>query len=173
MQASAHARRLDPRVLTHRRFKRPTEQLAEERFRSPCVPYPDLEVRWLPGQSPTPFARHGQASHRGPPEGGTVVIRLLKLDFPRKRVEFVTVAAWASSASTTWRYLRVASRTHLPPYRLYHLLRRPSEERLAGDDAWERRPPALRERLRAIASTLFRVELGTCTLPSTDRVKLA
>ena len=35
---------------------------------------------------------------------------------------------------------------------------------VAGDDGWSRLSPALRERLRATAGTLFEVELGTYEL---------
>ena len=43
----------------------------------------------------------------------------------------------------------------------------------AGDDAWKRLAPALRERLRATASTLFRVEPGTYELYLPDDETLA
>jgi pimeloyl-ACP methyl ester carboxylesterase len=39
---------------------------------------------------------------------------------------------------------------------------------VAGDDGWNRLPPALRERLRATAGTLFGVELGTYELYMPD-----
>jgi pimeloyl-ACP methyl ester carboxylesterase len=44
---------------------------------------------------------------------------------------------------------------------------------VAGDDGWDRLTPALRERLRATASTLFRVELGTYELYLPDDDTLA
>jgi hypothetical protein len=44
---------------------------------------------------------------------------------------------------------------------------------IAGDDAWKRLPPALRERLCATASTLFRVELGTYELYLPEEETLA
>src|SRR5262249_37376998 len=43
----------------------------------------------------------------------------------------------------------------------------------AGDDGWNRLAPALRERLRATASTLFEVELGTYELYLPDEETLA
>ncbi len=44
---------------------------------------------------------------------------------------------------------------------------------MAGDDGWNRLPPALRERLRATAGTLFGVELGTYELYLPDDETLA
>ena len=44
---------------------------------------------------------------------------------------------------------------------------------VAGDDGWNRLAPALRERLRATASTLFEVELGTYELYMPDEETLA
>jgi pimeloyl-ACP methyl ester carboxylesterase len=44
---------------------------------------------------------------------------------------------------------------------------------IAGEDAWERLTPALRERLRATASTLLGVELGTYELYLPDEERLA
>jgi acetyltransferase/esterase len=44
---------------------------------------------------------------------------------------------------------------------------------MAGDDGWNRLAPALRERLRATAGTLFRVELGTYELYLPDEQALA
>ena len=44
---------------------------------------------------------------------------------------------------------------------------------VAGDDGWTRLPPMLRERLRATASTLFGVELGTYELYMPDEETLA
>ena len=44
---------------------------------------------------------------------------------------------------------------------------------IAGDDGWNRLAPALRERLRATASTLFGVELGTYELYLPDDEALA
>jgi pimeloyl-ACP methyl ester carboxylesterase len=44
---------------------------------------------------------------------------------------------------------------------------------MAGDDAWERLSAGLRERLRATASTLFDVELGTYELYLPDEETLA
>jgi hypothetical protein len=44
---------------------------------------------------------------------------------------------------------------------------------LAGDDGWNQLAPALRERLRARASTLFEVELGTYELYLPDDDTLA
>ena len=44
---------------------------------------------------------------------------------------------------------------------------------VAGDDGWNRLAPALRERLRATASTLFEVELGTYELYLPDDETLA
>ena len=44
---------------------------------------------------------------------------------------------------------------------------------VAGDDGWDRLPPTLRERLRAAASTLFHVELGTYELYLPDEKTLA
>jgi pimeloyl-ACP methyl ester carboxylesterase len=44
---------------------------------------------------------------------------------------------------------------------------------VAGDDGWDRLPRALRERLRAAASTLFQVELGTYELYLPDEETLA
>jgi pimeloyl-ACP methyl ester carboxylesterase len=44
---------------------------------------------------------------------------------------------------------------------------------IAGDEAWERLPPALRERLRATANTLFGIELGTYELYEPDEETLA
>jgi pimeloyl-ACP methyl ester carboxylesterase len=44
---------------------------------------------------------------------------------------------------------------------------------IAGDDAWDRLAPALRERLRATAGTLFEVELGTYELYLPDEDALA
>jgi hypothetical protein len=44
---------------------------------------------------------------------------------------------------------------------------------VAGDDAWDRLPPTLRQRLRASASTLFEVELGTYELYLPDEETLA
>ena len=44
---------------------------------------------------------------------------------------------------------------------------------IAGDDGWNRLAPALRERLRATASTLFGVELGTYELYMPDDETLA
>ncbi|WP_165825642.1 alpha/beta fold hydrolase [Actinomycetospora cinnamomea] len=44
---------------------------------------------------------------------------------------------------------------------------------VAGEDAWERLPVALRERLRASAATLFEVELGTYELYLPDDAILA
>jgi pimeloyl-ACP methyl ester carboxylesterase len=44
---------------------------------------------------------------------------------------------------------------------------------VAGDDGWDRLPPTLRERLRAAASTLFQVELGTYELYLPDEKTLA
>ena len=43
----------------------------------------------------------------------------------------------------------------------------------AGDDGWNRLTPALRERLRATASTLFEVELGSYELYLPDEETLA
>jgi pimeloyl-ACP methyl ester carboxylesterase len=44
---------------------------------------------------------------------------------------------------------------------------------MAGDDGWNRLAPALRERLRATAGTLFGVELGTYELYLPDDETLA
>jgi pimeloyl-ACP methyl ester carboxylesterase len=44
---------------------------------------------------------------------------------------------------------------------------------VAGDDAWDRLPPALRQRLRASASTLVEVELGTYERYLPDKETLA
>ena len=44
---------------------------------------------------------------------------------------------------------------------------------VAGDDGWNRLTPALRERLRATASTLFEVELGSYELYMPDEETLA
>ena len=44
---------------------------------------------------------------------------------------------------------------------------------IAGDDAWEQLAPALRERLRATATTLFGIELGTYELYLPDDQTLA
>jgi pimeloyl-ACP methyl ester carboxylesterase len=44
---------------------------------------------------------------------------------------------------------------------------------VAGDDGWDRLTPALRERLRATANTLFGVELGTYELYMPDDETLA
>jgi pimeloyl-ACP methyl ester carboxylesterase len=44
---------------------------------------------------------------------------------------------------------------------------------IAGDDGWDRLAPALRERLRATAATLFGVELGTYELYLPDDESLA
>jgi pimeloyl-ACP methyl ester carboxylesterase len=44
---------------------------------------------------------------------------------------------------------------------------------VAGDDGWDRLTPALQKRLRATASTLFEVELGTYELYLPDEVTLA
>ena len=44
---------------------------------------------------------------------------------------------------------------------------------VAGDDGWDRLAPALRERLRATAGTLFGVELGTYELYLTSDEALA
>src|SRR4029077_1146924 len=44
---------------------------------------------------------------------------------------------------------------------------------VAGDDGWTRLPPMLRERLRATASTLFGIELGTYELYMPDEEALA
>jgi pimeloyl-ACP methyl ester carboxylesterase len=44
---------------------------------------------------------------------------------------------------------------------------------VAGDDGWDRLAPTLRERLRAAASTLFEIELGTYELYLPDEETLA
>ena len=44
---------------------------------------------------------------------------------------------------------------------------------VAGDDGWDRLPPELRQRLRASASTLIEVELGTYELYLPDEETLA
>jgi pimeloyl-ACP methyl ester carboxylesterase len=44
---------------------------------------------------------------------------------------------------------------------------------MAGDDGWSRLAPALRDRLRATATTLFRVELGTYEMYLPDNETLA